>query len=226
MDKVMIGIPVHNDLETLRHTIKSIMKTTNFPFKLVIVESGSTDGCFEYCDLIPKIYPWMDVEIIHTKREGPLKAYNLLFNKAIYYEMDLLLTQTDVIFYKLYKRDWLQMMYEIAKNKGVGAVTSINGGGVSGPDYIDGFFWVGGWCTYVPYRTLLKVGGFDEDFPNGYGVDIDWTYRIHLAELNVVRMNYYVDHHMMNERIHDIDPKTEEAKKEASKYFKKKWNIT
>ena len=225
MANVIIGIPVCNDLETFRHTIKSIMKTTNFPYKLLIVESGSTDGTREYCDLLPKIYPFLDLEIIHTKKEGPLKAYNRIIDFAIKEETDLLMSQTDVIFYKLYKRDWLEIMYNIAQDKQVGAVIPINGGGVSGPDYIEGFPWVGGWCTYLPIRTLLKVGHFDNQFPNGYGVDIDLTYRIHKAGLGIMRINYWVDHHMMNERQHDNDKDTEKAKKEASKYFKKKWKL-
>ena len=66
-------------------------------------------------------------------------------------------------------------MMKIATHDIVGAVTIWNGGRFSGKDYIDGLYWQGGWATYLCLRTIKKIGGYDESFPNGYGVDIDWT---------------------------------------------------
>ena len=196
----------------------------NSKFKLFIVESGSTDGAAEHCDHLTR-YINKDVEVIHTEKEGPLKAYNLIFEKAKKEKCDLLITQTDVIFPRLYKRDWLAMMNDFSQSKEIGAVTCLNGGGVSGPDYIDGLKWLGGWCTYYPHRTLEQIGGYDENYPNGFGVDIDHSYAIYKAGFRIAIMDYWVDHHMMNERAHDKDSNTEQMKQESAKYFNLKWKI-
>jgi GT2 family glycosyltransferase len=218
---VIVGIPVRNDLEAFREAISSFMNSTKADYQIVVIESESTDGTKEFCDLCksPK------VEIIHTKKEGPLKAYNRLFQIAKERGEDLLLTQTDVKFFKLFKRDWLQEMIDKAKDKKVGAVVPLNGGGISGPTYINGFKWIGGWCSYITNRAINKVGGFDENYPKGWGVDIDLTYAILDAGFNIEVINYWVEHHMSNERIHDSQniEENEKAKKEASIYFRNKW---
>jgi glycosyltransferase involved in cell wall biosynthesis len=216
--KPLIGIPVHNDLECFREMISSLINSTSYFDKIIIIESESTDGTKEFCDNLQRQYRF--IEVIHTKKEGPLNAYNRLFELAIKLGKDLFLTQTDVIFPKLYKRDWLKIMSDIAQLEGVGAVIPINGGGISGPDYVDGFLWMGGWASYYPIEILNKVGGYD-DMPNGWGVDIDHSYRISKIG-KIVQFNYWVDHHMSNDRVHDSD---EKGKKDASRYFKLKWGL-
>jgi GT2 family glycosyltransferase len=221
---VIIGCPVHNDLEAFRNAISTFMNSTQADYKIVIIESESTDGTKEYCDELAKN---PKIEVIHTKREGPLKAYNQLFQIAKERGEDLLLIQTDVTFFKLYKRDWLNEMIEIAKDERIGAVVTINYGGISGPDYLDGFKWIGGWCSYITNRAIQKVGGFDENYPKGWGVDIDLTYAILNAGLHIFKLDYWVEHHMSNERLHDTQnfEENEKAKKEAGKYFRNKWGI-
>jgi glycosyltransferase involved in cell wall biosynthesis len=223
MEKVIIGIPVHNDLESLKATIQSIIESTEFPHEIVIVESGSTDGADEYCDYLELTKK--NVRVYHTPKEGPLKAYNFLFQLAGNEGHDLLLSQTDVIYPKLYKRDWLRAMWEASKIPECGAVIPVNGGGISGPDYIDKYRWIGGWCTYLPLKTVEKTR-FDENFPSGYGVDIDLTYQI-TNKLNkrIYTLPFWVDHHMMNERIHDKNENTELMKKKSAEYFRKKWKL-
>lgn len=222
--KVIIGVPVHNDLESFQSMMSSLVFSTNFYDKIILIESESTDGCDKFCDELCDMND--KIEVIHTKKEGSLKAYNRLFEIAKKEKADLFLTQTDVLFPKLYKKDWLQEMNIIAQNEIVGAVTCIGGGGVSGKDYIAGFNWLGGWCTYVPYRTLEKIGGYDEGFPNAqYGVDVDHTVRIVKSGLKIIQINYWVHHHQMNSREHDNNPDTEKHKQECAKYFRKKWKL-
>jgi GT2 family glycosyltransferase len=226
--EIIIGVPVHNDLQSFKSMYKSLCESTWTDFTLLIIESESTDGCAEYCDYLSKDETENDfrsIEVIHTKKEGPLKAYNKLFEIAKERNCDLLLTQTDVIFPKLYIRDWLDEMNNIACNEHLGAIIPYNGGKHSGVDYIKGFFWLGGWCTYLPYRTLERIGGYDESFPNGYGVDIDYTKKLEQSGLDIAYIDYYVDHHMCNERQHDKDVNTEQMKKESALYFRKKWKV-
>lgn len=209
---MIIGIPVKGDIESFNAMLMSLINSTNAYDKIVIATPDKDVAALD----IPK------VEIIYKPFKTSLEAYNTLFDLAKKEKSDLFLTQTDVLFPKLYKRDWLEIMKDIAQNEAVGAVTCINGGGVSGPDYIDGFYWLGGWCTYFPYRTIEKIGGYDKNFPRGWGVDIDHTYRITREGLTLIKVNYWVDHHMTNTRQHDSD---EQGKQAASKYFKKKWKL-
>jgi len=224
-NKLIIGVPVKNDLESLKEMIKSLYESTNVNYTLMfIIGKECNDETINYLTNLP-FKKGIAVIIPDTRTHTPLDAYNVLFKTAELNKSDLFVTQTDVLFPKLYKRDWLYNMRQIAKDESIGAITSINGGGISGPDYINGFEWLGGWCTYYPYRTLEKIGGFDKNFPNGYGVDIDHTYRLYKTGLKILKVNYWVDHHMMNERVHDKDSNTEQMKKESSEYFKKKWNL-
>lgn len=223
--KPLIGIPVHNDKEAFEAMIDSLITSTDHYERVILIESESTDGCGEYCDWLKGHERWRGntkIEVIHTKKEGPLKALNKLFEIAKKEKRDLFLTQTDVIFPKLYKRDWLEHMSKIAESEVCGMVTCLNGGGVSGPSYLDGLQWVGAWCTYIPFRTIDKLGGYDGNYPNGWGVDIDYSYAVYKAGLGLFKTEYWVDHHMMNDRVHDKD---EKGKQEAAKYFKKKWQI-
>ena len=224
MTKIIVGCPVKNDLESFQQMIESLLRSTISYDKIVLVDGGSTRPIqLAYYEQLKERNSKIEVYYLNTKT--PLEAYNYLFRLAKEEKADLFLTQTDVVFPKLYKRDWLQIMSEVSKELNIGAVTCIGGGGTSGPDYVDGFNWLGGWCTYYPYSTIKKIGGFDESFPNGFGVDIDHSYRIHKAGLKIVQINYWVDHHQQNSREHDNSPKAEEMKKASSEYFRKKWNL-
>lgn len=222
-NKLIIGCPVLNDLESLKEMIKSLYESTSINYNLVfVIGENCNQETIDHLTTLP-FKEGVSITVLNLQTKTPLEAYNKLFEIAKAERSDLLLIQTDVLFTKLYKRDWLDIMRNISRNRGVGAVIPINGGGVSGPDYINGLEWIGGWCTYIPYKTLEKDIKFDMDFPNGYGVDIDLTVQINQAKLKIAKMNYWVDHHMMNERLHDNNPNAEQMKQEASKYFKNKW---
>lgn len=219
--EVIIGIPVHNDLESLLEMISSLVVSTQAYKKIVIVESGSDEKTLKFLNGINND----KLQVIHTAKDGPIKAYNKLFSIAKEEGCDLFLTQTDVLFPRLYKRDWLQLMNQMAENNNIGAITCRNGMGTSGPDYVNGFQWLGGWCTYFTNRAIEAIGGYDDTFPNGFGVDIDHTYRLVQAKLRVIIMDYWVDHHQMNAREHDTNPNTEQMKQDSAIYFRKKFKL-
>lgn len=224
--ELIVFIPVHNDLESLKHTINSLHASTKFPFTLLIIESGSTDGAKEYCDTLRYKLWNKKVEVIHTEKEGPLKAYIQAFDIARERKADLLLTQTDVGFMKLFKRDWLDEMYEIANTKeNCGMLTCLNGTGVSGERYISNFQWYGAWCTYIPFRVLEKVGNFDEGFEIGDGVDIDYTYRVIKAGFDNYMNNFWVEHHHSTAHVNEQRKDIEEIKIRNGEYFRKKHSL-
>ena len=220
--KPLIGVPVYGDHECLEAMITSLLQSTNWFDRIIIIES---DGDLDYWNKWEKLKDsiWR-IEVIHTQKEGPLKAYNKLFEIAKKENKDLFITQTDVIFPRLYKRDWLKIMWDIAQLPKSGLIIPINGGGVSGSDYLNGFNWVGGWATFISRKCWEIFGGYDENYIKGWGVDIDMTYQI-AQKYEIMKMNYWVDHHMMNERKHETNPESQKEMKQAGDYFKQKWGI-
>lgn len=221
----IIGIPVRNDCEFFKIAIHCIMNSTQFPFKLIIVESESTDGCLEFCDSLKDIYPGKDIEIIHTPKEGPLKAYNRLFEKAKEYQMDLYLTQTDVIHFLLFQRDWLYELYDIAQNDRVGLVAPLGAWGVAGKNYYEGITWAGGWSCYIPIKTINLIGGYDEGYEIGDGVDIDYSMNVMKNGYELGQANFWVQHHWLTEHENEQVEGLDEIKKRNGIYFRKKYKL-
>lgn len=214
--KPIIGIPKKGDDESFKEMILSLISSTTYFDKIVIATNEDL--------IIPEI-PKDKYLILKNDYKTPLEAYNALFDYAIKERKDLFLTQTDVLFPKLYKQDWLKVMSNIASNENVGAITSLNGYGISGKDYIEGMKWLGGWCVYYPLRVLDLIGGFDKEFPNGMGVDIDHSFRLWKTGLKIVVMDYWIHHHMQNEREHDRNENSEEMKQASSQYFRQKYKL-
>jgi GT2 family glycosyltransferase len=222
MEKPIVFIPVHNDFEYFRATIESIMNSTNYPFRLLIIESESTDGSKEYSDALPFLYPERDIEIIHTKKEGPLRACQQAFEIAIERKCDLFLTQTDVIFPKLFRRDWFDLLVNGKNFPDCGMVTCLNGGGSSN-DYLDGVRFVGTWCMYIPFNTLNKIGKLDENYEFGVGIDVDYTYRVVSSGLSIYFSNFWVDHHHLTAHVNEDRLDIKEIKNRSIEYFRRKY---
>jgi len=185
---------VRNSIEFLKLTVDSLFKSTDYPFRLIIIESESDDGTDKLCDGYAKNER---ITVIHTKREGATKAINRGIKEAG--TDDVLLTQSDVIFPRAFRRDWLKEMVDLSKNPKAGIITCYGGGGVSGRDYLDGFNWVGTWLMYIPRKTINKIGMLDEDYSPGAGDDIDYSYKVYMANLQIGMINYWVDHHRLLE---------------------------
>jgi len=224
--KPAIIIPVYNSGKSLIATIDSIQASTNNYSRIILVESGSTDGSDKICDAYAKRYE--RITVIHQKeRKGATNALNTGIKEAG--ELDVFLTQSDVLFPKKYESDWLFEMEQSAKhNKDCGLVTCFAGGGTSGKDYLEGFVWIGTWCAYLPRSTINKVGLFDERYC-GPGDDIDFCYAIKEAGLIYYMINYWVDHHRKVEFHTEKDKVNGEliTKKieKNGKLFKKKWGL-
>jgi len=214
--KVAIILPVLDAMPLLKEMIKHLYESTSFPFKLIIIDGYSDDGTWEYClNLLDR---HENIELYQIPRKGLVNAINFGIKKAG--NMDIYLTQADVIHFKLYGKDWLMNMHDNAQKKDIGIVIGINGGGISGPEFLEGQKWAGTWNTYIPKRTIEKIGLFDEQFSGGD--DIDYSYRIDNAGLKGVMCNFWVQHHQLTDR--NLTHKSDHLKK-MGKLFKKKWGI-
>lgn len=226
--KPLIVIPVYNDLKYFQMAVSSIFNSTEHPFTMVIIESESTDGSAEFADEISHLRNSefdQDVEVIHTKKEGPMSAMQLGFKLGLERKRDVYFTQTDVIHNRMMERDWLLEYEVIGKMPDCGIATCWGGGGVAAENYVAGFQWVGGWSTYIPYRTIEKLGGYDENFLIGWGADIEYSWRIVNAGLRIYRIDYWVNHHRRTPHLNDQNEKIKEIDKHNAEYFRRKYKI-
>lgn len=214
---VAIILPCYNSGEHIKFAIKSIVDNTQYPYLLILVVSKSDDDTEKWCDTWAEQY--QHINVIKCPREGITKALNIGIKAAA--DLDVYLTQDDVIMPKLYGRDWLEILVQVSKMDKCGTVTTIRGGGISGPTYLDGFKWAGTWSLFIPRSTIDKIGLFDEEFSPGPGDDIDYSYRVCQADMSIYEANFWVDHHRMTENFNDDIPK----KAVNAKYFRKKFKL-
>jgi len=214
MNKVSIILPVYNVMPHLKVMIQMLYNSTKFPFRLIIIDGFSTDGTAEYCKELEND----NVRFYQIPKKGLVNAINFGIEKAG--DDDVYLTQADVIHYRLYGRDWLHEMNKLGNEKNMGMITSTAGWGESGPDFVDGFRWLGTWNTYITRHAINKIGVFDEQFSGGD--DIDYTYRVKKAKLRIVITDYWVQHHQLTDRNMSHD---DNHLKEMYVLLRKKWGI-
>lgn len=214
--KVAIILPTYNVATHLPVMIEHLYASTQFPFKLIVIDGFSNDGTVKYLENFMKKHD--NIEIHQIPKKGLVNAINYGINQAG--KLDVYLTQADVLHFRLYGRDWLLEMYESAQKKDAGIIVGVGGGGISGPDFIDKLKWAGTWNTYIPRKTINKVGLFDEQFKGGD--DIDYSYRVGLAGLSGLLLNFWVQHHQLTERNVTHSP---EHLKKMGKLFRKKWKL-
>lgn len=216
--KVAIILPVYNVIDHIKPMILNLYNSTNFPFKLIIVDGFSDDGTEDYCSALSNSDVMLnrDIEFYQIPKKGLANAINYGISKAG--NLDVYLTQADVIHFRLYGRDWLLEMYNNSKKRNMGIVMGLGAGGISGPTFIEGLKWAGTWSTYIPRKTIKKVGLFDENL--GPGDDIDYSYRVGKAGLKGIICDFWVQHHRLTDH---ADADEEKKIVRMGRYFKKKW---
>ena len=82
MDKldVSIIVPVYNSVSFLDKCVSSIMEKTRYPYEIILVDDGSTDGSSELCDGLAE--KWPCIKVIHIKNAGAGEARNTGLREA------------------------------------------------------------------------------------------------------------------------------------------------
>ena len=224
MRKVAILIPNYNGIDKLPKTIESIINNVVYPhYRIIINDSSSDKRIDDYFDFLKKNYP-NKITIMKTPMAGTTKAINQLI-KSTDNDEDVLLTQNDVIFPRCETAPCFLSLFTVVAglNDKIGCVAPINGGGISGENYVAGFPWVGTWCMYLKRETINKIGLFDENFNPGDGDDIDYSYRIFLEGLITYTIDYTIIHDWGVSEDHTAE--SQEIKERNGRYFREKYRI-
>ncbi len=188
---VSIVIPAFNQLQYCEQCVKSIILNTRYPYRLILVDNGSTDGVGEYFDSV------QGATVIHAgENKGFAGGVNLGMREA---EGHVLLLNSDT----LVPAGWLDaMVHALESDDRIGLVGPMSNC-VSGPQEIadlhftalsdiDAYFHerqrthagrrvdvarLVGFCLLIRDATVAQVGHFDEAFGIGNFEDDDYCLR-------------------------------------------------
>lgn len=233
MDKqITFILPTKDNESHLNETIRSLIASTEYSFKLIILESNTKEfhelsyiKCLER-DIKNEKYIKSKINPIELIiKKIPTNGINIkAINEGIKLttDEDIILIHDDIIFFKLYKRDWLKNLTVLAElNPQAGMLTYLNNIKVSGKDYLEGLKYIGSWFCYIKREVINKIGLMDENF--NIGEDIDYSYRVQKEGYSLGELDFWFQHHQIRETPHN--PQSEEIKRKAELYFKKKHNL-
>lgn len=196
---VSIIIPAFNQLEYCRQCVHSLLARTTPPYKLILVDNGSTDGVGEFFDSIAEAC------VIHAgTNRGFAGGVNLGLAQA---EGHAVLLNSDTIL----PEGWLERLVAPLARADVGLVgpvsncvsgiQQVDAPGLSSLEDIDAFArTVGeakagatvaterlvGFCLLIRDEALRKIGLFDESFGPGNFEDDDYCLRARRAGYRLV----------------------------------------
>jgi GT2 family glycosyltransferase len=188
MNKVLIVMPVFNQLHFTKQMLESLREHTLFDvYEILIIDNGSSDGTVVY--LIDQESSYKNVHcIFNTSNEGWTgacnQAFDLILSQKMYKDCDyILLANNDI----LLEADWLPKMLKRFDDDKVGIVgptsdyvaglqsiqCNIAGLKTEKTKFIIGFFFM------MRREVLEQVGKFDEELFGklGGGEEIDFCIR-------------------------------------------------
>lgn len=189
---VSIIIPAFNELECCQQCVQSILDNTSYPYRLILVDNGSTDGVGAYFDSVP------DATVVHT---GENKGFAGGVNAGLAHaEGHVLLLNSDTVV----PPNWLGRMVEpFGRDPKIGMVGPMSNC-VSGIQEIAGLEFgamesmiqfsealflkhkhstqdvtrLVGFCMLIRDTVFQEVGLLDEAFGVGNFEDDDYCMRV------------------------------------------------
>jgi len=199
---VSILIPNHEQSETLRRCVQSIISLSTYPnYEIIVVENGSTSS------EIFALYAELEKQGVRILKWGEPFNYSSVNNFAVQMAQGeyVLLLNNDI---EIISRDWIEQMLMHAQRPEIGAVGAklyypdhtiqhagvvVGMGGVAGHLYLGvlpnsmGYFGrlkviqnysaVTGACLMVGKKKFEEVGGLDESFQLAYN-DVDFCLKL------------------------------------------------
>lgn len=201
-----------NRLAFTRQSIASVIKYTDFPYVLTVVDNASKDGSREYLQLLHD-QGVIDNLVLLEENVGLAKASNL----ALHQEPDApycLKMDNDIVYRK---PGWLgDMVRAIDKSPSVGVI-AYNFEPTSYPvSLVDGIPLrikpngsLGGGCVLIPHRTWELLGDWCEDYGLYGEEDRDYALRVSLAGLlNAYMVDENIGDHLPAGKAAVISPST------------------
>ena len=190
-EPISIVIPAFNQLEYCRQCVHAIIENTGHPYRLILVNNGSTDGVGEFFDSVA------GADVVHSDENlGFAGGVNLGMARA---EGHVLLLNSDT----LTPRGWLTRLASALESDGAIGMCGPMSNSVSGSqlipdlsfehmDEINGYAAslaaehggrvrdvarLVGFCLLIRDRCVSEVGRFDEDYGIGNFEDDDYCLR-------------------------------------------------
>lgn len=200
-----------NQLAYTVQALNSLKKNTTYPYELIIVDNGSTDGTVEYVENLN----WPNLRLIKNEvNRGFAEGNNqgLAVSQGKY----IVLVNNDVIF----TPDWLKRLITAAEKSPqiglVGPVTNYASGrqkievNYTSIEKVDGFadeLWelkegnmlevdrLIGFCLLIKSEVVKKIGGLDTTFGLGNFEDDDYCLRAKIAGYRLIIAEDIFLHH-------------------------------
>jgi hypothetical protein len=192
---ISIIVPAYNQLGYCRQCVTSILANTSQPYKLILVDNGSTDGVSEYFDSVAQ------ATVVHAQtNRGFAGGINLglthIPGHAVLLNSDTLVPRGWLARLEaaLLSDDRIGMVGPMSNY--VSGIQQINGPAFSTLEEIAAFSdklavekqgrlhdvsRLVGFCMMIRDTVLRAVGGFDESFGLGNYEDDDYCLRVHQA---------------------------------------------
>ncbi len=211
-----IIIPIYNAYDETKKCLESVVKYTNQPYELVLINDCSTDKRID--DLLLEYSLLSNVRIINNiTNQGFVRNINIAFKST---ENDVVLLNSDTIV----TPKWLEKIKTTAYSRGdIATVTPLsnNAGPFSVPLFnqnndIDEELGINGmnnlvekvsdnkpintptgngFCMFIKRSPINSVGMFDLNFDRGYGEENDFCMRaINAGWTNVIDTSTYIYH--------------------------------
>ena len=123
MIKNMIDIIVvtYNRIEYIKTFVDMLYKSTDYPFRLIVVDNGSTDGTREWLQLEPRVYGHT-----FTAENIPLAAA-LTLGYEIHVESKYFITVADDMCPPMFKNpDWLELFVaKMEQDESIGCINFV-----------------------------------------------------------------------------------------------------
>lgn len=169
-----IIIPVWNQLECTQKCMESLVKNTDYPYKLIVIDNASDELTSNYLDVFSKDHADIVQLIRNEKNIGYVKATNQGMKASTGSYLCLLNNDTEVY------AGWLSELVSVAElDNEIGLVNpASNHFNIRYEDCLEeqqfryaGMGRIVGFCLLVKREVMDEIGCLDERFGMGYGDD-------------------------------------------------------